>query len=85
MFILFMCNIHYSIKSCIRDKLGKKIDYPTKIWIKPICKNKLEDLISYCKFTKYFDENLSEISDEIYDRLKNEIIGLNNSKVQFFL
>ena len=25
---------------------------------------------------KYFDENLSEISDEIYDRLKNEIIGL---------
>ena len=61
MFILFMCNIHYSIKSCIRDKLGKKIDYPTKIWIKPICKNKLEDLISYCKFTKYFDENCSFI------------------------
>jgi len=25
---------------------------------------------------KYFDENLSEISDEIYDKLKNEIIGL---------
>ena len=55
--LLIICNIHYSIKTCLKKKIGKKIDYYMECWIKPICKLKKEDLDYYCSFTKYFDEN----------------------------
>ena len=59
--ILILCNIHYSIKNCIRKKIGKKIDYYTALWVKPICNLNLKTLLKYCQFTKNFDENTTFI------------------------
>ena len=59
--VLLLCNIHYSIKNCIKQKMGKKIDYYTAIWVKPICNFNLKTLQKYCTFTKNFDENTTFI------------------------
>ena len=56
--ILIICNIHYSVKSCIKMKNNLEIDYYIKCWIKPICNVKIEKLKEICKYTNYFDENM---------------------------
>jgi hypothetical protein len=56
--ILILCNIHYSVNSCIKLKNNIEIDYYIKCWIKPICNVKIEKLKEISKYTKYFDENM---------------------------
>ena len=59
--LLLLCNIHYSIKNCLKEKSKIPIDYYTSLWIKPICKINKEKLLKYSNLTKYFDENLTFI------------------------
>lgn len=56
--VFILCNIHYSLKTCIKKKKNFKLDNFHEWWITPICNIKIDNLNNYCKYTKYFDENL---------------------------